>query len=222
MRLRSALTGNLEKFMTDELRTVETAVSRGVRGEGNDVKQDLRADVIQGGLGRKLSKSWRVNHYPGSGASIDATAFVFTKAATLVGAFDKGVTIRSRNGLYLAIPTESAPKKGNGRKRLTPSNFPEHRLGRLRFVYRRSGPSMLVVDNVKVTKSGRVTSNVVRRKSGHYSRLQGRVTVPMFLLYRQTRLKRRLNSTKIMARSERRLAGRIDREFNHLDAGGNR
>ena len=218
MRLKAALSGNLEQYMADELRTVETAVTAGIREGGNDTKSALRRDVVQGGLGARLSKSWRVKFYPRSGKSIEAAAFVFTKAATLVSAFDQGATIRSKDGMFLAIPTDAAPKRGTDRKRISPSNFPEHRLGKLRFVYRRTGPSLLVLDNAKFTKTGRVRQNVVRRKTGAYSPLKGRSTVPMFLLYPRVRLKRRLNVSRVMKRQESRVPRLIDSHFKKLDA----
>jgi hypothetical protein len=37
---------------------------------------------------------------------------------------------------WLAIPTENAPRKGVGGKRISPSTFPEQCLGRLRLVAR--------------------------------------------------------------------------------------
>lgn len=218
MRLRAALEGNLEQFMEDEIKTAELAVTRGVRSAGEATKAALRSDVVGAGLGRRLSTSWRVKHYPRSGASLGATAFIYTRAKKLIDAFDRGVTIRSTEGFWLAIPTDAAPKRGVGRKRLTPSNFPEHVHGPLRFVYRKSGPSLLVVDNMRVTKSGRYRQNIVRSKRGHYSRLEGRTTVPMFLLYPQVKLKRRLDVRKTMDAGAATVIPEIDAAFDVIDA----
>lgn len=218
MRLKAALGGNLQRHMEEELRTAELAVTGGVHAGGERLKKGLRNDVIGSGLGRRLAKSWRLNKYPKSGASLEAAAFLFTKSPVLIRAFNEGAKIKSKQGLWLAIPTPSAPKRGVGRKRITPSNFPEHRFGPLRFVYRRNGPSLLVVDNARITKTGRVGRNTVRRKSGEYTRLAGRTTVPMFLLYKQVRLKRRLHVEQVSDAGHRRLGTLIDREFARLDA----
>ncbi len=61
--------------------------------------------------------------------------------------------IRSRRGRFLAIPTENAPRKGTDGRRISPSTFPEHRFGPLRFVPRPNGPSLLVVDGLRASFS---------------------------------------------------------------------
>ena len=38
---------------------------------------------------------------------------------------------------------------------------------RLRFVYRRAGPSLLVADNARLTKRGRAAANIGRSKAVH-------------------------------------------------------
>ena len=54
-----------------------------------------------------------------------------------------GPLIRSKNGFWLAIPTQAAGKSTRG-GRITPGEW-ERRTGlRLRFIYRRRGPSLLL------------------------------------------------------------------------------
>jgi hypothetical protein len=120
---------------------------------------------------------------------------VYTKAPQIVRAFDEGAVIRSRRGRFLAIPTENAPRKGTDGRRISPSTFPEHRFGPLRFVPRHSGPSLLVVDGVRASfsrKTGelrgfRRTTNRARQSS------QGLATVVMFMLVPQVKLSKRLD-----------------------------
>ena len=74
--------------------------------------------------------------------------------------------IRSRRGRFLAIPTENAPRKGTDGRRISPSTFPEHRFGPLRFVPRSSGPSLLVVDGLRASfsrKTGELRGSGVRQ-----------------------------------------------------------
>ncbi|SEP28882.1 hypothetical protein SAMN04490248_1861, partial [Salinihabitans flavidus] len=154
-RIKAALQGDLSRFMREELADAERAVTEGVHEAGEDLVHALRRDVIAGGLGARLAKSWRAAHYPKGGRSLGAASVVRTKAPTLIRAFDEGALIRSQDGIWLAIPTDAAPKRGIGRKRITPTNFPENRFGPLRFVYRKSGPSLLVVDNQRERKGKR-------------------------------------------------------------------
>ena len=84
-------------------------------------------------------------------------------------AFAYGALIRSRNGLFLAIPTEAAGRLGDGRKRITPGGW-ERRTGlRLRFVYRRGAPSLLVADNARLTSRGRAARNEGRRGDASFT-----------------------------------------------------
>ena len=80
--------------------------------------------------------------------------------------FDEGTVIRSKDGWWLAIPTPNAPKRGVGGKRINPSNFPEHRFGKLRFVYRRNGPSLLVAENVQASYARKTGELRGFRKAG--------------------------------------------------------
>ena len=108
-------------------------------------------------------------------------------------AFAYGALIRSRNGLFLAIPTEAAGRVGDGRKRITPGGW-ERRTGlRLRFVYRRGAPPLLVADNARLTSRGRAARNDGWPGDAGFTRLAGRTTVPIFLLVPQVTLKKRLD-----------------------------
>jgi hypothetical protein len=92
--------------------------------------------------------------------------------------------IRSKDGFWLAIPTPAAGKGTRG-KALTPGEWERRRGLRLRFVYRRGGPSLLVAD-------GRLNSRGLgvapRSKTG-----RGQSTVPIFLLMAQVKLSKRLS-----------------------------
>lgn len=214
-RLEAALQGDLRAFMEDELDLAERAVTAGMRATGNRLKTALRQDVVSGGLGRRLSRNWRQKDYPEHGASLSAASLVSANAPELMRAFDEGVTARAANSRFLAIPTDAAPKLGSDRKRLTPNNFPEHRYGPLRFVYRPGRASLLVVDSQRERKGkrGGYTRSRSKRalKSGH-----GLVTVAMFLLVPQVRLRRRLKVKAVTDAVSAGLAGDIDTAFQAL------
>ncbi len=214
-RISVALTGNLEEFMEEELDLAERAITAGVRSAGARAKRLLRQDVLAGGLGPRLARSWRQKDYPRGQASLAAASIIYTKAPELLRVFDEGATIRSAAGFYLAIPTPDAPKLGEGRKRLTPSNFPERRFGPLRFVYREHGASLLVVDNQRQRQGKRggyaLSKSKRALKTGH-----GLMTVPMFFLVPRVRLKRRLNIDKNLHLAMRSLAEDIDTAFRTL------
>lgn len=212
-RLEAALEGNLEQYMAEELDLAKRAVTKGVHARATVLKHALRADVLSGGLGRRVAKSWQQENYPKGVSSLGAASYVFTKAEKLVAAFDKGVTISANKQRFLAIPTPSAPKLGRKGDRLTPSNFPEDRFGPLRFVYVRGGTSLLVVDNQRASKRGGYARSRSKRalKTGY-----GLHTVPMFWLVPRARLRRRLNVAEVERAAVSGLAADIDAAFNTL------
>ena len=108
--------------------------------------------------------------------------------------------IRSKNGFWLAIPTPAAGKSTRG-GRITPGEW-ERRTGlRLRFIYRRRGPSLLVAEGRLNTK-GRAVA--LKSKNG-----RGAVTAPIFLLVPQVKLAKRLDLGKAANAWQNRLPGLI-------------
>lgn len=203
MRLEAAITGNLQKFMQKQKEAAETAVTAAISEITNNIKIDLREQVQSAGLGPRLAKSWQSKVYPKGQKSIEAAGWVFSKAPKIIRAFNEGGLIRSPNGFFLAIPTASAPKRGMGGKRITPSNFPEHSLGKLRFVYRPGKISLLVVDNLR---AGTGKRGGFRKASDTALRTgRGLTTVVMFLLVPQVMLKKRLDYQRVVARWEPQL-----------------
>ncbi|MBL6934108.1 MAG: hypothetical protein ISR48_01725 [Alphaproteobacteria bacterium] len=214
MKLAATVTGSIMAGMETEMRTISKAVTAGIKEAGRGLKGDLRKQVVSAGLGMRLSRTWRDRTYPNKG--YNAAAMVWSKAPQIIRTFDEGAVIKSKSGFWLAIPTPSAPKRGVGGKRINPSNFPEHRYGPLRFVYRRGRPSLLVVDGVRVNKSGRTGR---RAKGGAFTKTgrmkQGMTTVVMFIMVPQVRLKKRLDVKREVKRWERRLPGLIGRHLGN-------
>ncbi|MEO5338839.1 MAG: DUF6441 family protein [Magnetospirillum sp. WYHS-4] len=54
MRLEAALEGDLKRFLADELKAAEAAVTAGVRAATEGLKQDLRRQIVGAGLGQRL------------------------------------------------------------------------------------------------------------------------------------------------------------------------
>ncbi len=184
MKLKLDIAPDLVALMAAEIAAGERAVSAAMREAGTGLKTDWRGQITGAGLGQRLANSIRAKVYPANRASLSAAALVWSKAPVIVGAHDTGPLIRSRNGLWLAIPTPAAGKSLRG-GRISPGEW-ECRTGlRLRFVYRRTGPSLLVAEGRLNTKGQAVVS---RSKTG-----RGKVTAPLFLLVPQVKLPKRLD-----------------------------
>jgi hypothetical protein len=193
VKLAASITRSLQANMQAELRDIERAVTTGTREAGRELKAELRRQVASAGLGQRLANSWHDRHYPNR--RLDAASLVYTKAPQIVRAFDEGALIRSRRSRFLAIPTENAPRKGTDGKRISPSTFPEHRFGPLRFVPRQSGPSLLVVEGLRASFSRQTGELRGFRRATERARHsgQGVTTVVMFLLVPQVKLRKRVD-----------------------------
>jgi hypothetical protein len=193
MRIQAAIQGDLQALLKAELRGAERAVTAGVRAATLGLKTELRAQVTSAGLGQRLANTWRSRIYPEGEQSLSAAGFVWSKAPNLIRLYDEGAIIRSKQGLYLAIPTPAAGRFADRRQKITPLLWERIHGMRLRFVYRRSGPSLLVADNVRLTARGRAVANIGRSKGAAFTRLSGRTTVPLFILVSQVSVKKRLD-----------------------------
>lgn len=190
MKLSAKINGDLRRILADELTQAETAITDGMREATEGLKAELRQQVIGAGLGPKLANTWRSEVYPKNGTSLRAAGYVFSKAPDIVSAFDDGAVIRSQNGFWLAIPTPAAGK-GVGGKRLDPGMWERMRGQRLRFVYRSSGVSLLVADNMRARqgkRGGFAMGSASALRSG-----SGMTSVVMFILVPQVSLRKRLD-----------------------------
>jgi hypothetical protein len=200
MKLHLDITPDLVAMMAAEIKAGERAVSKAVTEAGNSVKTAWRAQITGAGLGQKLANTIRSEQFPKGKPSQNAAAVVWSKAPVIIGAHDTGPLIRSKNGFWLAIPTAAAGKSARG-GRITPGEW-ERRSGlRLRFVYRRTGPSLLVAEG-RLNSRGRAVAS--RSKTG-----RGATTVPIFLLVPQVQLRKRLELARDTRAAQERIPGAI-------------
>ena len=200
MKLKLNITPDIVAMMAAEVAAGERAVSAAMRETGTELKTAWRGQITGAGLGRRLANSIRSQTYPKAGDSLNAAALVWSKAPEIIGAHDTGPLIRSKNGFWLAIPTEAAGRGLRGR-RITPAEWERRRGLRLQFVYRRTGPSLLVAEGRLNTKGQAVVS---RSKTG-----RGMVTAPIFLLVPQVKLPKRLDLARDAGRAVDSVPGLI-------------
>jgi hypothetical protein len=200
MRLKLDITPDLVAAMAAEVKAGEKAVTAAMREAGAGLMTAWRGQIAQAGLDRRLANSIRSQNFPKAGESLNAAALVWSKAPVIVSAHDTGPLIRSKNGFWLAIPLPAAGK-GRGGAHLTPGEWERRRGLRLRFVYRRTGPSLLVAEGHLNTKGQAVVS---RSKTG-----RGKVTAPIFLLVPQVKLPKRLDLARDARRAHDAVPGLI-------------
>ena len=190
MKLAAAITGDLRKIMAEEVKAAEDAVTAAMRQAADGLKADLRRQVTEAGMGQRLANTWRAELYPKGRKSIKAAGFVFTRAPTIIRAFDQGAVIKSKHGFWLAIPTPAAGTGARG-KRMTPGLWEQMHGSRLRFIYRRGAPSLLVAENMRARtgkRGGFAKGSASALRTG-----RGMTSVVMFILVPQVSLRKRLD-----------------------------
>lgn len=194
MKFTAKIIGSIRRDMEKEFSTLTGAIKAGTKEAAEGLKTTLRGQITGAGMGTKLANAWRSKVYENKG--YDSAGLVYTRAPRIVEAFDKGVLIKPKaGGVWLAVPTVTAPKRGTDGKRITPLNFPEAKLGKLEFVYRENGPSFLVVHNVRASYSRKTGQLRGFRKASDTALRTGKglTTAIMFLLIRQVKLEKRLD-----------------------------
>jgi hypothetical protein len=200
VKLDLSVTGDIVNVMRAEILAGEKAVTAAMRASGSNLKSDWRAQITRARLGQRLANTIRSKTFPAAGESLEAAALIWSNAPQIIGAHDTGPLIRSKDGFWLAIPTPAAGKGTRG-KALTPGEWERRRGLRLRFVYRRRGPSLLVADGRLNSRGLGVAS---RSKTG-----RGQSTVPIFLLVPQVKLAKRLLLARDAERAQAAIPGLI-------------
>jgi hypothetical protein len=200
VKLDLSVTGDIITAMRAEILAGEKAVTAAMRAAGSNLKSDWRAQITRARLGQRLANTIRSKTFPAAGESLEAAALIWSNAPQIIGAHDTGPLIRSKDGFWLAIPTPAAGKGTRG-KALTPGEWERRRGLRLRFVYRRGGPSLLVADGRLNSRGLGVAS---RSKTG-----RGQSTVPIFLLVPQVKLAKRLSLARDAERAQAAIPGLI-------------
>jgi hypothetical protein len=200
MKLNISFTPDLVALMRAEVAAGQKAVSTTMTQAGTGLKSAWRAQITGAGLGQRLANTIRSQTYPKGRNSLDAAALVWSNAPVIIGAHDTGPLIRSGNGFWLAIPLPAAGKSLGG-KRITPAMWEQKTGLRLRFVYRRRGPSLLVAEG-RLNSKGRAVAS--KSKTG-----RGVATVPIFLLAPQVKLRKRLDLARDAERAVDGVPGMI-------------
>ena len=200
MKLKIDIDPDIVALMQAEIAAGEKAVSAAMREAGTSLKFAWRSQITGAGLGTQLGNSIRLAIYPKGEDSLNAAALVWSNAPVIISAHNTGPLIRSKNGFWLAIPTPAAGKSTRG-GRITPGER-ERRTGlRLRFVYRRHGPSLLVAET-RVNTKGRVVASKSKTT-------RGVATVPIFLLVPQVKVRKRLDLARDAERAVDAVSGMI-------------
>lgn len=215
--------GDIAKDIYKHNIRLQKGMTLGTRDAGRGLKMALREQVRSAGLGPKVEKTWQDKEFPaGQKHSMSPAHLVFSKAPKLIEAYDKGVTIRAKNKIFLAIPTEDAPElrmRGRTRVQVSPKTWPEERYGKLRFVAGKGGYAYLVASDLR--RLYRQKDNAFRgfkKASAAWMKKGNRVEdVVMFILIPQARMKKKLDVQREYKKWSQRHVDLIEKRLGHGD-----
>ncbi|QXN71611.1 minor tail protein [Rhodobacter phage RcKemmy] len=200
MKISVNVDGDLRAIYGTSLAEGKRAVQRGVSTAGAGLQADWRGQIGGAGLGSRLQRTIRRKVYPEGRNSLRAAALVWSNAGKIVDAFERGVTIRSNDGFYLAIPLPAAGKQVGG-KRITPGLWERKTGRRLQFVYRKGKPPLLVDTGTVARAAPRVAfGEKQRERRGFKNR-----SIPIFVLKPSVKLPKKLSLMATATAAQNRL-----------------
>jgi hypothetical protein len=231
MKIAASIVKDLSTILQEEVRAGEIAVTRAIKAETERLKTELRQQVVSAFAERSrgIANVWRSRVFPQTGESLRAAGIVWTKVPNIVDAFERGVTIRARNGRFLAIPTGFNRQGGRrgAKPRVTPQQMVASRKAFLRpfrsgrgFVWclpvrqgerigRRRAP--LIAGGLVAVATGRRKAAAAWQQS-----LLAQGFVPMFLLLPEVRLGKRLDAQRAGNQALARLPAAIVRKWETM------
>lgn len=200
------IAAEFRKIAEAEFRKGNAAALSIMRQASTETKQDWRAQIAGAGLGNRLANTVRSNAYQNEAKpSVGAWSLVWSKSPKITAAHEAGPLIVPLYGRWLAIPTEAAGKGQSGKK-LTPGEWQFSRGRKLRFVPISATRAFLVADDVRVGARGSFPRRYGRvRVRPQYAQ----TPVPIFILVRQAKLRKKYDLMAAADRIAATLPGRL-------------
>lgn len=178
------------------------------------LKDDWRNAVEEAGLGPKVANTVRGKTFPAAGESLDPASYAWTKAPTIMDAYDRGPLIlpTSAGGhRYLAIPTKNVPMKG--RRRMTPLDV-EVSFNQDLVIRRSARGNLLAFVDVAAGRFSRSQGAAYgRRKQVRRGKPK---LVLMFVLVQWVKVRARISLQAIAGRAQDRYPALLDRRWQAI------
>jgi hypothetical protein len=175
---RRALDAEKERLVRGVLRAGKHTITEATKV----LERDLEA-LTRSAVPGRLWRAWKSDVFPkGAALAREPVGVVYVNGGArsrgAISFFTRPGRIKGRSGQYLAIPTPAAGSRGRGRD-LTPKEWERRTGAKLRFVYRRGKPSLLVVDEAVLSGKKQVARlNTERRRASG----RGNTTIVVFFL----------------------------------------
>jgi hypothetical protein len=195
-----------------------------IRSTVREIEKDLEAATREAVPGR-LWRAWASETFPKGGKlAREPVGTVFVKGgdrSTGAMTFNtKQGRIRGKDTQWLAIPTPAAGSRGRQRM-LTPGDWERITGVRLRFVYRKGKPGLLVAEGTTNGRSGQFRKITRKRTKADERRgfVRGQQTVVIFVLVPFVDFANRVAIDPIVARAAARLTQDFVRRVESQSSG---
>jgi len=168
-----------------------------MRGATTTLKETLRDQIRDAGMGNRLANTWRADTYPESRNSLNPAGYAWSNAPDIIDAFARGATISPLGGKnYLWLPTKNVPRaRGGGRASSTKTMSPDQVLadfGAKEFVIKKGRAGRLLAFIVQ--GRGTTARGAVRRvRKGRLAHGSSGELVLMFVLMSSVKMPKKLD-----------------------------
>ena len=208
---RKQLDAELDRLTRAHLKVAHESIDETTR----EYEKKLEAATKANSSG-KLWRAWASDIRPKKGKiAREPAGFIYLNARTRTRKAIEFLTtsgrVQSKDGGYLAIPLPAAGSRGRLRD-LTPGEWERATGIRLRFVYRRDKPALLVADMGTTNKRTGAFRPITRKRTAADERrgyMLGAQTVPIFILIAPYSFTARFSIATVMAPAGRRMAERF-------------
>lgn len=233
--VKFAVTGNLRAGLDQELRRVSAALRRAVTTTGQQVQDELRSQARGAGFsdgGRAIANAWRKKVFPAPGVgptTLKPAVLVWSKMPSVILTLDTAQIIRPKSGERLALPTPFNLKRVRSTGKREPivstakmAQLEQERPARARLAASRRNGNVLIwyirVNKPSKRSALRGKSWVERKYRFGNIRLSSkgiqRDWVPMFVLLRPYKSRKRLDIAAVRHRAPRWFAQNAVQELS--------
>jgi len=210
-----AIRGDLQKTFASRTNAYISGLAGGSKVTADQTKMELRRDVMQSGLGKRIAFTMRADVHPKGGRSYEPSVLIYSKAPKIASGHADGATVRPQFSEFLPIPITGSPAENlRGRMGETKIEAFWRRFGNdsLRLTRTAKG-QYLMVARLRRSEAGNLSKvkslKPLKRRQGPRINKGEFVDVPVFTLIKSHKARRRLDSRKILAKAARRHPARL-------------
>lgn len=212
--------GPFSGWLTAVEKQQKIALTRALQSTAEGIKREVRDHINAAFNSQEAGFVFKSELYPNRRGvySFRAAVEIYPrskKARALIDSWERGPTVRSPNGFFLAIPTEQVRSLPGFRGRdVTPRSFQQVTGIPLDFVYQRPPKKSFLVASVVSARDGRGYRPLTKKRAD-----QGRVARSeiMFILIPMARHRKRTNITAIIRKWAARVPVEILNQLKPLE-----